>query len=381
VLKHYIFICLLLHPVITWSQDAASVLKRVYETNRTIQSGMYDYTSKLRFTQSADTVLLHDNHITFSIKDNQTFCRVYDRQTSQITLYDTGIYKHKISLKDSNMYISLKNSPETDQVLYEYTRPHMLFSFADNHHGWYKEAETDTSFILANIENPDPQIVYQSLSRFYIDRRNYIPYKYTEHMMIIEPGVDTTIQYKEQAIRNYRFNLSPLELKQALYRDLTFPSQRIIQSKGGANNVTDTAGINRLITTLKLKATNGTTIDLGNSSSKVIILDFYYSACYPCLLALPVLGRIHRKYTDKEVLIVGINPVDTDINRLHKLLKTKEVAYPSCLDTTGIARSFGITAYPSLLIFDRDKKLVQQLTGYHTALESELIQIIENSLK
>lgn len=362
------------------SQDASYILKNATAYNQKITNGIYDYRSKLKFAQSSDTLTVNSN-IVFQAHGSHTLCYQYDKDKKTIDIYDPSQYKKRLNLVDSNIYITLKNSPEADHILFDYVRPYFLMDLPQGKQGWEKEAETDKYYVLVNRRNTDPQTIYETWARLYIEKRSFIPFKFEEYYALIEPGVDTLVQYTEQQISNYRFNIPVAEIAHKFKVDPSFPLKKIIQSVGSAESGPDTALINNSITDLQLTAMNGQIIDLKKTDFKVIVLDFYYSACYPCMLALPVLGNLYRQYKDKGVAIIGINPFDKDMVRLQKLLAVKNVTYPTCLNTQDLARLYKITAYPTMLIFNRNKQLVQRIKGFGPELEKDLTRLIEKMLK
>jgi thiol-disulfide isomerase/thioredoxin len=381
-IKNSLFLLLAyLYPVLVSAQDTDKLFKKITEINSGIRSGKYDFVSKLKFTHTEDTVLLQNSSVTFLIQNNHTLCRSYNKEDKYIDIYDTSQFKRRINLNDSNLYITLKNSPESDHILYDYVRPYFMMQIPTGNKGWEKESETDSSIVLLNLHNPDPQLVYKNWTRLYIDKKTYIPYKFIEHFEIIEPGVDTLIQYTEQTISNYRFNFKQDDILKEFTIQRDFPFKKIVQSNGAVEPIIDTSFINTSIADLKLTAMNGQVIDFGKTESKVILLDVYYSACYPCMLALPILGNLYQRYKDKGLTIIGINPFDKDSARLQKLLKAKNAIYPTCLNTSELVKSYKISAYPTILIFDSQKQLVKKITGYSSDMEQYLSETIENMLK
>jgi thiol-disulfide isomerase/thioredoxin len=366
-----------LYPAILWSQDVKSILTKVGNVNSKLTSGKYDFVSKIKAFGSTDTIC-DTSEVVFQMRGNHTLCRVYDKKEKHIYLYDTGQFKTRIDLNDSNIYISLRNSPEADHVLYDNTRPFYLANFQATKIPWTIESETDSSFIILSTHNPDPQTIHKCWSRLHIDKKTYILYWSIDYLEIIDPGVDTSIQYKEQTISNFRFNLPQLEFDLLFKQDSDFHYKRIVQFHGNEEPIIDPNTINNNIAHLKLTAMNGEVIDFGKTNSKLIILDFYYSGC---MLAHPAMHKIHKKYKNRGIQIVGINPIDKDSIRIQKMLKAKKVEYNTCLNVAELAKSYKVTTYPTILIFNSDKELVKRITGYSTNMDAEVTEIIENMLR
>ena len=98
------------------------------------------------------------------------------------------------------------------------------------------------------------------------------------------------------------------------------------------------------------------------------------------MTASPVLSKIYKKYRNKGVQIIGINPIDKDPIRLQKLLTQENIEYNTCLNTAELAKAYNITAYPAVLIFNSDKTLIKKI-DYTPDMKAKLIEIIEYLLK
>ncbi len=55
---------------------------------------------------------------------------------------------------------------------------------------------------------------------------------------------------------------------------------------------------------------DGTTRSLDNLDTDVILLDFWYIACQPCLKAFPSIEDLQKKYKNNNVTIIALNPLD-----------------------------------------------------------------------
>lgn len=118
--------------------------------------------------------------------------------------------------------------------------------------------------------------------------------------------------------------------------------------------------------------------EITNSKSEVLIVDFWATFCAPCSKQAPVFSNIYKKYKSKGLSIIGVS-FDFDREKLQKFIGKTEIRYPVYLGNEDVGFHYDIRSIPTMLIYDRDRNLVQNHVGL--VGEDELSQIIENLLK
>ncbi|MEW6686883.1 MAG: TlpA disulfide reductase family protein [Candidatus Edwardsbacteria bacterium] len=61
-----------------------------------------------------------------------------------------------------------------------------------------------------------------------------------------------------------------------------------------------------------LKSLDGKEVDLRDFEEKVILLSFWATWCKPCLAEMPKIERIHSRYRNSELVVLGINVDEND---------------------------------------------------------------------
>lgn len=110
---------------------------------------------------------------------------------------------------------------------------------------------------------------------------------------------------------------------------------------------------------------------LADIVANYIILDFWYSSCYPCIKGIPSVNRVYREYKDNGVKVFGINMVDDEIKgkaRLEKFFKNNLMEYPPVMVDPGLANEIGIRIYPTILVLDKDYQIVFKEEGFSELL-------------
>ena len=89
-----------------------------------------------------------------------------------------------------------------------------------------------------------------------------------------------------------------------------------------------------------LTGLDGRPISLAKLRGRVVVIDFWYLACPPCLAAMPTLSALQRKFDTSKVMIVGINVSDS-LAYAKRFLAAKKFAYSFAFDGAPAARDFG----------------------------------------
>ncbi|MNV00583.1 Thiol-disulfide oxidoreductase ResA [compost metagenome] len=118
------------------------------------------------------------------------------------------------------------------------------------------------------------------------------------------------------------------------------------------------------------------TIEL--NTNKVMILDFWYTSCMPCIKTIPHLNKLKQKYKDK-IEIVGINPIENQLkqkDKIEQFLKQIPMDYPILL-VNEIPAEYNIRVYPTLYIIDQNGKVRFSSMGFSENTYEELDRILE----
>lgn len=104
------------------------------------------------------------------------------------------------------------------------------------------------------------------------------------------------------------------------------------------------------------------------AQDKVVLMDFWFSYCAPCLEAMPQLQAFYTQYEQDGLVIVGLNPVDgaSKLSRIDEKLSSLHITYPSLVVEEKVADEYVIGTYPTLLLFDQQGQLVHRHIGFTT---------------
>jgi len=119
---------------------------------------------------------------------------------------------------------------------------------------------------------------------------------------------------------------------------------------------------NKLITSESLKG-------------KIVVLNFYFTSCTPCIREMPELNELVKKFKDKNVEFIAF--ALNDETQLKKFLQKKPFHYTQVANAKVITeKSFDVKSWPTHFIFDTTGITHYQSQGFKETTISEIEAIL-----
>jgi thiol-disulfide isomerase/thioredoxin len=115
----------------------------------------------------------------------------------------------------------------------------------------------------------------------------------------------------------------------------------------------------------------------------VIVLDFWYSACYPCIKSIPEVNKLYQKFKDRGVVVYGVNIIDDELKnktRMEKYIRNNPMAYPTIMAERAKYQDWTATGYPMLVLLNSKYEIIEAHIGYSEDMADELSVLIEEHL-
>ena len=100
---------------------------------------------------------------------------------------------------------------------------------------------------------------------------------------------------------------------------------------------------------------------------KIVLLDFWTYCCINCMHILPELEQLEEKYAD-ELVVIGVHSAkfetEQDTDNIRQAILRYDISHPVVNDKDfRVWRSFGIHAWPSLVLIDPSGRVIGQQSG------------------
>jgi peroxiredoxin len=130
-----------------------------------------------------------------------------------------------------------------------------------------------------------------------------------------------------------------------------------------------------------LTGLDGEPLSLAKLRGRIVVLDFWYIACAPCLASMPKLSAVQKKFDPAKVTIVGVNVRDS-LAYAKRFITSKGFSYSFAFDGADAARAYHISGYPTFYIIGRDGTIAASHDkGYSEGFEEELTGMIDAALR
>ena len=128
------------------------------------------------------------------------------------------------------------------------------------------------------------------------------------------------------------------------------------------------------------KHPSGESHSLSDYRGKVVVLDFWATWCGPCKRAMPGMQKMHDKYKDRGVVVIGMNTFDRSGDPA-AYMKKQGYDYTLLLNTDSAAEKYGVRSIPTFFVAGADGKLAWQGSGGGKSTHDKIIRTVERELR
>jgi len=127
---------------------------------------------------------------------------------------------------------------------------------------------------------------------------------------------------------------------------------------------------------------DGKPFNLTQLQGKVVLVEYWATWCAPCVAELPHVKALYEAYHNKGFEIVGVS-LDDDRGAVEEFVKAKGIKWPILFDAAAAdpwsganVRRYGIYSIPTLILVDRDGKVVKATELIGPQLDEQLEKLL-----
>ncbi len=125
---------------------------------------------------------------------------------------------------------------------------------------------------------------------------------------------------------------------------------------------------------------DGNTVSFDAMRGKVVVINFWFIECKPCVEEIPDLNDLVEKYENEDVVFVGL--AENDRASLEKFLAKNPFRYKITPNSSAVISEYGVFGFPSHMIIDKDGIVRYYTSGLMTGgltvkgLDSEIGKLL-----
>ena len=136
-----------------------------------------------------------------------------------------------------------------------------------------------------------------------------------------------------------------------------------------ANEAWETCLIGQKIPSLDFVTMNGKKYNDSTLRGKVLVLNFWFKSCAPCVAEMPSLNKLYSEFRDKGVVFIGF-ATDGEEALKPAYLNTGRFLFDLVPNSRNVAKQFYFMAHPTTYVVDQKGRIVQAWTGYSKFMEA-----------
>lgn len=130
----------------------------------------------------------------------------------------------------------------------------------------------------------------------------------------------------------------------------------------------------------KVEDINGNNISLEDAKGKVIVLNFWFTSCKPCIDEIPELNKVYEEYkTDTNVVFASIT--FNKLDEVNAFLKNHPIKYPVVTNAKETCNLFNVSGYPTNIIIDKNGTYFDFIRGGNPKIGHHISNSIQNALQ
>lgn len=128
-----------------------------------------------------------------------------------------------------------------------------------------------------------------------------------------------------------------------------------------------------------VKDLNDNDISIESTKGKIVVLNFWFTSCKPCIDEIPELNKVYKKYKNNINVVFASITFDKK-EKVEAFLKKYPIKYPVVSDAKEVCDLFKVFGYPTNIVIDKNGNYYTHLSGGFPQIGNQLSSSIQNAL-
>ena len=132
---------------------------------------------------------------------------------------------------------------------------------------------------------------------------------------------------------------------------------------------------------IKLDDISGNSVSLSQFRGKIVFLNFWATWCPTCVVEMPSMERLHRRFKDRDFVMVAVNLKESRAH-VKSFFEKYKLSFTTLLDTGGeVAYGLAVNALPTTFVLDKAGRIIGMALGpreWDHAASIELFEFLVN---
>lgn len=124
---------------------------------------------------------------------------------------------------------------------------------------------------------------------------------------------------------------------------------------------------------------DGNIIKTDNTAGKVVVFNFWFTSCPPCIKEIPELNQVYEKYKDNTNIVFAAITFEKE-EKITKFQNRYDLKYPIVSQAGSFSQKITRGAYPTNVIIKRDGTVQEYISGGMVGIGSQIEAAIEAAL-
>src|SRR3989338_10093348 len=131
-----------------------------------------------------------------------------------------------------------------------------------------------------------------------------------------------------------------------------------------------------------LNTLDGKKVSLKDFKGKVVFLNFLATWCPPCVVEMPSMEALHKRFKGKGLVVLAVNDAE-NVNKVSSFVKKRGYTFHVLLDSDGLVTdgSYRVVGLPTTYLIDSNGMVVGKAEGVRAWDSPESFRLMEEIIK